>query len=69
MKTPINEAIKEFLRVLALGVLPVVILSLENGLAVRETILITLIATLRAIEKFLHEENKHVKANLPQLPF
>lgn len=68
MKNPLQEGIKEYLRVTVLAVLPVLIDSLANDeLSIRGIVLAVVLAALRGIDAYIHE-NKNIKAN-GLLPF
>lgn len=56
MKTNILEAVKEFIRVVLLAVIPVVYLSLEQGNVDWKAVsLVAVVAILRGVEKMLHK--------------
>ena len=59
MSGPVVEAVKEFLRVIALAILPVIIVSVEEGALDLRIIVVTgLLAGLRLVDKWLHETGK-----------
>ena len=59
MSKPTIDAIKEFLRIVALAVVPALIVVLENGeVSAKAIILVLVVAILKAIDEFLHEKGK-----------
>lgn len=56
----LKEALKELLRVVLLAVVPVIIVSLENGGEInpKAVAVVALLAALRFVDKFLHEYGK-----------
>lgn len=59
MNKEIIEAVKEGLRVVAIAVIPVVIVMIENGSMDYKTVsVVAVVALLRAVDKFLHETGK-----------
>lgn len=61
----LKEAGKEFLRVIALAAIPVIIVSLQNGLGLKPTLLAVAIAALRSVDKWIHESELKAKGLLP----
>lgn len=59
----LKEALKEALRVIVLAIIPVALVSLENGNFVdwKLVYMAALIAFLRFVDKWLHEEGKDTK--------
>lgn len=58
-KQAIIEAVKEFLRVVMLAVIPVLIIGIENGVVDWKVIsTVGLVAGLRFIDKLMHETGK-----------
>lgn len=52
---PLKEAIKEFVRVILLAILPVIIASVESGeLDPKVLVTVGLLAFLRFVDKYLH---------------
>lgn len=59
METPLKKAGLEMLRVTVLAIIPVLIMSLENGqVDLKYLGIVAGIAALRAVDKFLHEVGK-----------
>lgn len=71
-KTPINEAIKEWLRLVLIAITPVIVVGVDltNGnfdINWQIVLAVGTVTLLRAIEKWLHEMSK--KSSLKGLPF
>lgn len=63
MRQSFVKAAKEFFRVVALAVVPVLIMGLQDGFVnPRAVAVIAAIAGLRFIDKFLHELGKDTKS-------
>lgn len=59
LSEPLQEAIKEMLRVIVLAIIPVVILQVtNNSYDFKAVAVVAVIAGLRFIDKFLHEVGK-----------
>lgn len=56
-ESAIKEAVKEFCRVIALATLPVLIVLIEQpGSSWRAGIITVVVAALKAIDKYIHED-------------
>lgn len=60
MSKPLVDAIKEFLRIILVAIIPVIIGQLQNGTIGDWKVIATVaaIALLKAIDEFLHELGK-----------
>lgn len=66
MSDSIKEALREFLRVVVLAVIPVIIVSLEaNQVDVKSVAIVGVVAGLRFVDKYLYE-SKTTKHGLTQ---
>lgn len=65
-KDSLIEAAKEIVRLVLLAVIPVLGVQLESGsVDLKMLAILGAIATLRGIDKFLHEESKEKSGDLP----
>ena len=59
---PVKEAVKEFFRVIAVAVLPVIYTGLEaGGVDWRVVATVGVVAGLKSLDKFIHQTGKEAK--------